>query len=95
VPPCALAAMEPAGVPGVDASPSAPPPWRPGYCTHVPGILTVGRLSYPGCVHPLRLCPPTASCGPRLLHFVKRYAHPFHGVVTCYNVPLKELILLA
>jgi len=23
---CALAAMEPAGVPGVDASPSAPPP---------------------------------------------------------------------
>jgi len=26
VPPCTLAAMEPAGVPGVDASPSAPPP---------------------------------------------------------------------
>ena len=26
VPPCALAALEPAGVPGVDASPSAPPP---------------------------------------------------------------------
>jgi len=26
VPPCALAAMELAGVPGVDASPSAPPP---------------------------------------------------------------------
>jgi len=39
VPPCALAAMEPAGVSGVDASPSAPPPLRPGYCTHVPGAL--------------------------------------------------------
>jgi len=26
VPPCALAAKEPAGVPGVNASPSAPPP---------------------------------------------------------------------
>jgi len=31
--------MEPAGVPAVDASPSAPPPWRPGYCTHVPGMV--------------------------------------------------------
>jgi len=39
VPPCALTAIEPAGVPGVNASPSAPPPWRPGYCTHVPGIM--------------------------------------------------------
>jgi len=38
VPPCALAAMGPAGVPGGDALPSAPPPSRPGYCTHVPGI---------------------------------------------------------
>ena len=37
--PCALAAMEPAGVPGVDASPSALPPLRPGYCTHVPGMM--------------------------------------------------------
>jgi len=26
VPPCALVAIEPAGVPGVNASPSAPPP---------------------------------------------------------------------
>jgi len=26
VPPCALAAIEPAGVPGVNASPSVPPP---------------------------------------------------------------------
>jgi len=34
-----LAAMQPAGVYGGDASPSAPAPWRPGYCTHVPGIL--------------------------------------------------------
>jgi len=33
--------MEPAGVPRVDASPSAPAPWRPGYCTHVPGIGTL------------------------------------------------------
>ena len=39
VPPCALAAVEPAGVHGVDASPSAPAPWRPGCCTHVPGIV--------------------------------------------------------
>jgi len=39
VPPCLLAAIEPAGVPGVNASPSAPPNWRPGYCTHVPGII--------------------------------------------------------
>jgi len=38
VPPGALAAMEPAGVPGVDASPSALQPLRQGYCTHVPGI---------------------------------------------------------
>jgi len=38
VPPCVLAAMEPAGLPGIYASPSAPPPWRPGYCTYVPGI---------------------------------------------------------
>jgi len=29
VPPCALAAMGRAGVPRVDASPSAPPPWTP------------------------------------------------------------------
>jgi len=36
---CALAAMEPAGVPGDDASPSALPPLSPGYCTHVPGII--------------------------------------------------------
>jgi len=38
VPPWVLAAMDPAGVPSVDASPSAPPPRRPGYCTYVPGI---------------------------------------------------------
>jgi len=31
--------MEPACVPGVSASPSAPLPWRPGYCTHVPEIF--------------------------------------------------------
>jgi len=30
--------MEPAGFPGIFASPSAPLPWRPGYCTYVPGI---------------------------------------------------------
>jgi len=38
VPRRALAAMEPTRVPGVHASPSAPPPESPGYCTHVPRI---------------------------------------------------------
>jgi len=38
LPPCVLAAMELAGMPGVDASSTAPAPWRPGYCTHGPGI---------------------------------------------------------
>jgi len=42
VPPCVLTAIETAGVPGIDASPSAPAPGSPGYCTHVPGIATVG-----------------------------------------------------
>jgi len=46
VPPGVLPAMEPAGVPGVDASPSAPPPRRPGCCTHVPGIENVNRSIY-------------------------------------------------
>jgi len=40
VPAGMLTAMEPAGVPGVDASPSALPPGRPGCCTHVPGNST-------------------------------------------------------
>jgi len=38
VPPFALAAIGPAGVPGGDALPSAPSPSRPGNRTHVPGI---------------------------------------------------------
>jgi len=52
VPPPTLVAMEPAGVPGIDASPSALPHWRPGYCTHVPGIppldlmITGGRSQF-------------------------------------------------
>jgi len=33
--------VEPAGLPGIYASPSAPPPWRPGYCTYVPGFFSV------------------------------------------------------
>ena len=65
VPPCALAALESAGVPGVDASPCTPPPGRPGYCTHVPGTDRMWKSPISAFLHmkPIDLVHTNSGCG--------------------------------